>query len=143
MHRTLAERVQRRRAVPPLRQGPVPRRRRTDGRLAYVQDAYTISDRFPASQPFDLAQLRPRDSGLAHDSFNYIRNSVKIVMDAYDGTMSFYVSDPTDPLIRAYEGVFPGLFKPFERVPASSCAATSAGPRSSSTSRCAPSPATT
>ena len=48
------------------------------------------------------------------DPFNYIRNSVKITMNAYDGTMNFYVSDPSDPIIRAWEGVFPALF---QRVP--------------------------
>jgi uncharacterized protein len=115
MHRTLAERVNL--VAPFLRFDKDPYLVvGTDGRLSYIQDAYTISDRFPAAQPFDTTQL-PEGSGLAYDSFNYIRNSVKIVMDAYDGTMSFYVSDPTDPIIRAYEGVFPGLFKPFSDFP--------------------------
>jgi hypothetical protein len=88
-----------------------------DGRLSYIQDAYTTSDRFPAAQPFEQSSL-PDGSGLAGDSFNYLRNSVKIVQDAYDGHLSFYVSDPSDPIIRAYEGVFPGLFKPLSEFPA-------------------------
>ena len=82
-----------------------------DGRLVYVQDAYTISDRFPNAELFNGDSLG-QGSGLAGRDFNYLRNSVKVVMDAYDGSMTFYVSDPTDPLIRAWQGVFPTLFKP-------------------------------
>ncbi|MHB8399810.1 MAG: UPF0182 family membrane protein [Candidatus Limnocylindrales bacterium] len=87
------------------------------GRLEYVQDAYTISDRFPNAQSFDGSTLGST-SGLANDSFDYIRNSVKIVMDAYSGAMTFYVADPTDPIIRAYEGIFPDLFTPLSSMPA-------------------------
>ncbi len=87
------------------------------GRLVYIQDAYTISDRFPNAQPFDGSTLG-ESSGLAGDTFNYIRNSVKIVMDAYDGTMTLYAMDPNDPILRAYEGVFPTLFTPADRIPA-------------------------
>ena len=87
------------------------------GRLVYVQDAYTTSDRFPNAQSFDprAARERPRSGP---SSFNYIRNSVKITIDAYDGTMHFYVADPDDPIIRAYEGVFPTLFTPIDQMPA-------------------------
>ena len=87
------------------------------GRLEYIQDAYTISDKFPNAQSFDGSSLGST-SGLAGDSFDYIRNSVKIVMDAYDGSMTFYVSDPTDPIVRAYEGVFPNLFTSMDKMPA-------------------------
>ena len=87
------------------------------GRLVYIQDAYTISDRFPNAQPFDTSVLS-QGSGLTGQSFDYLRNSVKVVMDAYDGSMTFYVADPTDPLIRAWEGVFPTLFKPLSSMPA-------------------------
>ena len=86
------------------------------GRLAYIQDAYTTSDRFPHSQPFDPSNVA--NSTLGDESFNYIRNSVKIVEDAYDGTLSFYVNDPEDPLIRAWQGVFPTVFKPMSEFPA-------------------------
>ena len=103
------------------------------GRLVWVQDAYTISDRFPHAQPFDPAGLGA-GTGLEGPAFNYLRNSVKITMDAYDGTMQFYVADPSDPLIRAYQGVFPTLFKPLEAC-RTTCAPTSATPRSCSTSR--------
>ena len=86
------------------------------GRLVYIQDAYTTSDRFPDAQAFDPTALT--GTGLGGDAFNYIRNSVKITMDAYDGTMHFYVADPDDPIIRAYEGVFPTLFEPLTAMPA-------------------------
>ena len=85
------------------------------GRLVYVQDAFTTSERFPNAQPFDLSTLD--STALGDQPFNYIRNSVKITMDAYDGTMHFYVADPDDPIIRAYQGVFPDLFKPFSAMP--------------------------
>jgi hypothetical protein len=89
-----------------------------NGRLVYVQDAYTVSDRFPQATPFDTSTLGA-NSGLAADSFNYIRNSVKITMDAYDGTLHFYVSDPNDPIIRAWQGVFPSMFENKDTMPAS------------------------
>jgi uncharacterized protein len=89
-----------------------------DGRLVWIQDAYTTSDRFPHAQPYDLSKL-PDTSGLsAGGPFNYIRNSVKITVDAYDGTTTFYAADPTDPILRAYEGVFPALFHPLTEMPA-------------------------
>ena len=86
------------------------------GRLVYIQDAFTMTDRFPHAQQFNPADL-PR-TALGRAPFNYIRNSVKITMDAYDGTMTFYVTDPADPLIRAYAAVFPTLFRPFDEMPA-------------------------
>ena len=89
---------------------------RADGRLTYVQDAYTVSDRFPHAQAFDPGSVE--GTGLGNDPFNYIRNSVKITMDAYDGTMEFYVADDADPLIRAYTGVFPTMFQPLSALPA-------------------------
>jgi len=77
-----------------------------DGKLFWVQDAYTTSDRYPYSEP--LA------GGL-----NYIRNSVKAVIDAYDGTVTLYITDPEDALIRTYQAIFPNLFVPFEQMPES------------------------
>ncbi|HEX5825526.1 MAG TPA: UPF0182 family protein [Candidatus Limnocylindrales bacterium] len=87
------------------------------GRLVYIQDAYTVTDRFPHAQAFDPAAEFGQTTGLGSDPINYIRNSVKIVTDAYDGTMTFYVNAPQDPLIRAWEGVFPTLFKPMSAFP--------------------------
>jgi uncharacterized membrane protein (UPF0182 family) len=88
-----------------------------NGQLDYVQDAYTTSAAFPDSNTYNPGG-DPAANGLAGDPFNYVRNSVKVVMNAYDGTMSFYVADPTDPIIQAWEGVFPGLFKPLTDMPA-------------------------
>jgi uncharacterized membrane protein (UPF0182 family) len=87
-----------------------------DGRLVYIQDAFTTSDYFPNAQSIDPASLGA--TGLATGPLNYIRNSVKVVMNAYDGTMTFYVADPADPIIRAYQGVFPDLFRPMSEMPA-------------------------
>ncbi len=85
------------------------------GRIVYVQDAFTTSDRFPNAQAFDPTTLV--GTGLGRSPFDYIRNSVKITVDAYDGTMHFYISDPDDPIIRAYAGVFPDLFEPMDAMP--------------------------
>ncbi len=112
-HRTLSDRVQR--IAPFLRYDKDPYVVIANGRLVYIQDAYTVSDRFPHAQGFD-----PRSSLEATTlggPFNYIRNSVKITMDAYDGTLHFYMSDPTDPIVRGYAGVFPDLFEPLESMP--------------------------
>ena len=77
----------------------------TSQRLYWIQDAYTVSNRYPYSQPYN-------------DQINYIRNSVKIVVDAYNGTVDYYVADPRDPVIRAYSRIYPGLFKGLDRMPA-------------------------
>jgi uncharacterized membrane protein (UPF0182 family) len=76
------------------------------GRLFWMQDAYTTSEWFPYAQP--------QSSG----GLNYIRNSVKVVIDAYNGSVDFYVSDPDDALIKTYQHIFPGLFKPLLAMPA-------------------------
>jgi uncharacterized membrane protein (UPF0182 family) len=85
------------------------------GNLVWIQDAFTTSDQFPHAQGFDPGSLDR--TGLGGDPFNYIRNSVKIVTNAYDGTMTFYIADGADPLIRAWSGVFPTLFKPISELP--------------------------
>jgi uncharacterized membrane protein (UPF0182 family) len=72
-----------------------------DGRLFWIQDAYTLSDRFPYSQPSDISPT----------NLNYIRNSVKVVVDVYDGDMTFYAMDPADPILGVYRRAFPGVFK--------------------------------
>ncbi len=85
------------------------------GNLVYIQDAFTTSDRFPDAQPFDPGSLE--STNLGSDAFNYIRNSVKITVNAYDGTMHFYIADPNDPIIRAYQGIFPTMFEPLSAMP--------------------------
>jgi uncharacterized membrane protein (UPF0182 family) len=74
------------------------------GRLYWIIDAYTTSEYYPYSQP---------TSRLG----NYIRNSVKAVVDAYNGTVNLYLSDPEDPVVRAYGHAFPGLFQPLQALP--------------------------
>jgi hypothetical protein len=113
-HRSLSDRLGR--IAPFLRYDKDPYVVIQDGRLVYVQDAYTVSDRFPHAQTFDPAANL--DGSALGAPFNYIRNSVKITMDAYDGSMHFYVSDPSDPIVRAYAGVFPDLFEPIDAMPA-------------------------
>jgi uncharacterized membrane protein (UPF0182 family) len=84
--------------------------------MLYIQDAFTMSDRFPDAQWFDPTSLEA--TGLGNQPFNYIRNSVKITMDVYDGTMRFYVADPSDPIIRAWSAIFPEVFEPLDQLPA-------------------------
>src|SRR5271163_496440 len=79
-----------------------------DGRLSWVMDAFTVSDSYPYSTHYRLGQ----------DLINYMRNSVKVVIDAYDGTTTFYVFDPEDPIIAAYRRIFPSLFKDAAAMPA-------------------------
>ena len=113
-HRTMADRLPR--IAPFLRYDKDPYLVVDDaGRLVYVQDAYTISDRFPNASSFNGSDLGA-GSGLVGEQLNYIRNSVKITMDAYDGTMRFYVADPNDPIIRAWERIFPGVFLPMDQL---------------------------
>ncbi|MGB5167591.1 MAG: UPF0182 family protein [Acidimicrobiia bacterium] len=87
-----------------------------EGRLKWVMDLYTITDRYPYSAPASTARLNAGE-GLPN-RFNYIRNSVKAVVDAYDGTIDLYVIDPDDPVIRANEAIFPGVFRPRSELPA-------------------------
>jgi len=77
----------------------------SEGRLLWFLDGYTVTDRFPYSEP--IGNLG-----------NYIRNSIKVVVDAYDGTVKLYISDPTDPIIQTYAKIFPGVLKPLEEMPA-------------------------
>jgi uncharacterized protein len=86
-----------------------------DGRVLWVLDAYTISDRYPYSESLRPTNLPP-GSGL-NARFNYVRNSVKATVDAYDGTIRFYVIDESDPLIQAYQGAFPELFSSVSEMP--------------------------
>jgi uncharacterized membrane protein (UPF0182 family) len=87
-----------------------------EGRILYVIDGYTTSDRFPYSQQSENGRLS--EGGLSGSSFNYVRNSVKAVVDAYDGTVWFYVMPGDDPIIRAWQGAFPELFSEFDEMPA-------------------------
>jgi uncharacterized protein len=78
----------------------------SDGRLVWIQDAYTVSDALPYSQR------------MGQNGINYIRNAVKVAIDAYDGTVRFYVADGQDPILATYRRIFPSLFLPLDRMPA-------------------------
>jgi uncharacterized membrane protein (UPF0182 family) len=75
-----------------------------DGRLKWIMDAYTFTDRLPYSKPLQ-------------GGINYLRNSVKVVVDAYDGSLDFYLNDPDDVLAKVYGRAFPKLFKPLSAMP--------------------------
>jgi len=78
-----------------------------DGRLSWIIDAYTSSSTYPYSAANDLYG----------QSVNYVRNSVKAVVDTYDGTVTFYVFDASDPILAAWRGIYPGLFKDASTMP--------------------------
>ena len=80
------------------------------GKIYWIQDAYTTSDMYPYSS---------RSRGhFKNKTLNYIRNSVKVTIDAYNGDVVFYVIDEKDPIVKTYSSIFPGLFKPFNEMPA-------------------------
>lgn len=81
-----------------------------EGRLFWMQDAYTVSDQFPYSNPTNTA---------VGERINYMRNSVKITVDAFDGTTRFYIWDTSDPVIGSYAKIFPDLFLPQDQMPTS------------------------
>ena len=85
-----------------------------NGRIEWVLDAYTTTNDYPYSQ--SIHPQEPPGSGLDTD-FNYVRNSVKVTVDAYDGTVHFYVVDPTDPIIKTYRKAFPELFQDLSTMP--------------------------
>ncbi len=75
------------------------------GRLRWILDGYTATTRYPYSEPLQ-------------NGVNYMRNSVKVVIDAYDGTVTAYLADPTDPLVRTFAKIFGGIFQPLDSMPA-------------------------
>jgi hypothetical protein len=101
-YRNIRERVQH--LAPFLRLDDDPYLVIAEGRLLWIQDAYTTTDRYPYSQPLP-------------DGTNYLRNSVKAVVDAYDGSVTLYVTEPEDALIQTYQAIFPTLFTPGEEMP--------------------------
>ncbi len=100
--RPIKDRVQR--VAPFLRLDRDPYLVVSEGRLLWIQDAYTVSSMFPYSEP-------------SAAGFNYIRNSVKVVVDAYDGDLTFYVIDQEDPVLVVYRQSMPALFKPLDEMP--------------------------
>ncbi len=106
MHRAIRDRIQ---AVAPflwLDQDPYVVI--SQGRLYWIQDAYTYTGRYPYSEPVTVD----------YQQVNYLRNSVKIVVDAYDGRMTFYAADPADPILQTYGRIYPNLLTSYDQMPA-------------------------
>jgi uncharacterized membrane protein (UPF0182 family) len=80
----------------------------SEGKLYWIQDAYTTSNMYPYSHP---------SYGRFNKGLNYIRNSVKVTIDAYNGDVCFYLIDEKDPIVKTYSKIFPDLFKPFNEMP--------------------------
>ena len=106
-HRNIKERVEK--IVPFLTLDRDPYTVVADKKIYWIYDAYTKTDNYPYSQP----------QTLNGESINYIRNSVKIVIDAYDGSINFYQVDMKDPIIQTYAKIFPNLFQPMNKMPIS------------------------
>jgi len=104
INREIQERV--RKVVPFLVYDEDPYIVAADGRLYWIIDAYTLSSRYPYSAPIDDTT-----------NVNYIRNSVKVVVDAYNGDTSYYIADNNDPIIKTYANIFKTLFKPLDQMP--------------------------
>ncbi len=102
LNRSIQDRVPK--LAPFLRYDPNPYLVVSGGRLYWILDAYTTSDKYPYSTPH-------------RDRHNYIRNSVKITVDAYTGDVSYYIIDQEDPVIRTYDKAFPGMFEDFADMP--------------------------
>lgn len=80
-----------------------------DGNIYWIHDAYTTSNMYPYSEPVSQTAKK--------HGLNYIRNSVKVVIDAYNGNVSYYVVDPSDPVLKTYKKIFPSLFKSMDEIP--------------------------
>lgn len=96
-----------------------------DGKVMWILDGYTVTDRYPLSQRESLETMTDdslQDSGgfqtLPTDEINYLRNSVKVTVDAYDGTVTLYEWDESDPILKAWQGVFPDAVEPRSEIPA-------------------------
>jgi uncharacterized protein len=99
-----------------------------DGKLYWIIDAYTASDYFPYSQPFNSTENIEYNDGNTKrtltdeiaenlDGMNYVRNSVKVVVNAYNGNVNFYIMDESDPIVKVWSKIFPGLFKTKDEMP--------------------------
>ncbi|MGD2116603.1 MAG: UPF0182 family protein, partial [Acidobacteriota bacterium] len=126
-HRQIARRVAR--VAPFLTLDDDPYLVLVDGRLHWILDAYTTSTYFPYSEPFSSREVIEYDEGgqtrrltgrvAPHlDGVNYLRNSVKVVVDAFEGSVDLYVFEPEDPLVRSWQGIFPDLFRSRDEMPA-------------------------
>ncbi|MGF1517129.1 MAG: UPF0182 family protein [Nodosilinea sp.] len=119
-HRVITDRV--RQVAPFLTFDTDPYPALIDGRIKWILDGYTSSDRYPYSEPLnrrtDLVSLVDNTNPLMRDGVNYIRDAVKVFVDAYDGSLEFYARDAQDPLLATYSSIFPNLFRPMGEMPA-------------------------
>ncbi|MDO8489960.1 MAG: UPF0182 family protein [bacterium] len=104
-HRVISERVSK--IAPFLTYDKDPYMVVADGKIKWIVDAYTSTDRYPYSQPIVMGTQK----------VNYIKNAVKVVVDAYNGTVDFYIADQNDPLIKTYAKAFPHSFRPISDLP--------------------------
>ena len=104
INRNISERVNK--IMPYLRYEKDPYMCTVDGKLYWIVDAYTTSNKFPYSEPYS-----------SESNVNYLRNSVKVVVDAYNGDVTFYVCDETDAIANTYASIYPKLFKDFDEMP--------------------------
>lgn len=127
-HRNIKDRVQR--LAPFLHFDNDPYIVLAEGKLYWMIDAYTVSNNYPYSQPFSSLegmilqgqQTNERVGNRINPSLrgvNYMRNSVKVVIDAYNGSVDFFMFDQEDPLIQVWDKILPGLFKPWQEMPQS------------------------
>ena len=86
-----------------------------EGRLYWILDAFTIESNFPYSTPY----LNSEYNSSLRGNYNYMRNSVKVLVDAYQGDVRFFIADDADPVIHTYANIFPGLFQPLSEMPES------------------------
>ncbi|MGH2526577.1 MAG: UPF0182 family protein [Actinomycetota bacterium] len=120
IYRDIHERVPK--AAPFLQFDADPYAAIVDGRLVWIWDAYTTTNEYPYSEPLPLDDVATQpDADVASfpslsGEANYIRNSVKVVVDAYDGTIAYYVADESDPIIRVWRSAFPDLFTPMSEA---------------------------
>ena len=115
IYRDITERVPK--AAPFLRFDTDPYAAIVDGRLVWIWDAYTVTDQYPYSDFVELTESSQASAPNLVGQANYLRNSVKVVVDAYDGSLSYFVADPSDPIIEAWAGAFPELFTDIEEAP--------------------------
>lgn len=123
-HRNILARA--RRVVPFLRLDSDPYLSLIDGRLKWILDGYTTSDRYPYSEPIAsspdagiLLSSETQLAGIARNGTNYIRDAAKVVIDAYDGSLTVYAIDSSDPILSTYQKIFPELFTSIEAAPES------------------------
>ena len=118
IYRDIHERVPK--AAPFLQFDADPYAAIVDGRLKWIWDAYTTTNEYPYSQPAILDEVATPPEEQTFPSLtgpaNYIRNSVKVVVDAYDGTITYYVVEPDDPIIQVWQSAFPDLFTPMSEA---------------------------